>query len=177
MAKRAFVGWVVSMGLWACGAADDAPSDAAPASPAPGSAAPGGRDVTPVARYQFVSTPEGMAVEAVSERQVQTFSCPSRTCAGLCDECAARACRAAGELSGACRLVVSSCNDSCSCPGGTEGSGSCGFPVCSVDRMVCLVGDATDGLGGGPSAPGDPSPIDFAGRPSESSSNTSRPAD
>lgn len=176
MARRAVGGLMALLGLWACGSGDGSDSDAAReagATSAPGEAA-SEQDVAPVARYQFVSTPDGMAVEALTDTQVQTFSCPTRTCAGLCDECAARACRSAGELGGACDLLVASCNDSCNCQGGLEnGSASCGFPVCTVDRMLCYVDDDAHKPGGAPSGPGDPAPFDSAARPS---SNISRPA-
>jgi hypothetical protein len=107
---------------------------------------------------------------------VTTFSCPTRSCAGLCDECAAQACRSAGELSGACQFLVTSCNDTCTCD---APNANCGFPVCAVDSMICYVGGDTSAPGGapggGPSDPTDPSPFGPAGRPSESSSNAAQP--
>jgi hypothetical protein len=176
MTKQAL--FLVAAGLWACGGAGEAPageedstvSSTAPA-PSSGDVAPGEGDVAPVARYRFVDTTDGMTVEATSDDQVTTFSCPTRTCGGMCDECAARACSAAGELSEACQFLVTSCNDTCRCesPGG-----NCGFPVCAADRMICYVDD-TSTLDLGPNGPTDPSPFGPAARPSESGSNLSRP--
>jgi hypothetical protein len=128
------------------------------------------RDVAPVARYRFVDTSEGMTVEATTEARVTTFSCPTRTCRGMCDECAVQACRAAGELSQACEFLATSCNDTCSCDIGEN----CGFPVCALDRMICYVGDEAAPFSANP--PGDPNPFGPAGRPSESSSNAARPS-
>jgi hypothetical protein len=175
MAKRALAGLLVVAGLWACSAGNEAAPDepsTTPASPSSGDVAPGERDVAPLARYRFVDTPEGMTVEASTDAQVTTFSCPTRTCAGMCDECAARACSAAGELSEACQFLVNSCNDDCRCesPGG-----NCGFPVCAANRMICYVGDDTSAPELGPNGPADPSPFAAEGRPSESGSNVSRP--
>lgn len=171
MAKRASAGFLVAVGLWACGAGDEAaPREraATPASPSSDEVAPGERDVAPLARYRFVDTSEGMTVEATTDEQVATFSCPTRTCGGMCDECAARACSAAGELAGACQFLVDSCNDTCRCesPGG-----NCGFPVCAADRMICYVSDEVSAPELGPNGPTDPSPFGPAGRPSESGSS------
>jgi hypothetical protein len=166
---------MVAAGLWACGAGD--PADANPgngeASPTDGQPSdevvPAERDVAPVARFRFIDTAEGMAVEAASEERSMLFLCPQRSCNGMCDECAAEACRASGESAEACQFLVSSCADTCNCASGEPG---CGFPVCAFDRMICYVEDETLA----PNDPGDPNPFDSAGRPSESSSNTSRPA-
>jgi len=175
MATRAWGWWAVSLGLWACGAGDEAPSESAPASAPGDQATPLESDVAPVSRYQFVSTPDGMAVEAVSEDQVQTFSCRTNTCASLCDECAARACQAAGSRSDTCASVVSNCNDSCSCQGRAGSTPGCGFPVCALDRMICYVGDEADEPRLDPSAPIGPSPVEPAGRPGEASADQQRP--
>lgn len=172
MAKRVFAGFLVAVGFLACSAGEEA-SPADESSPSPDAVqpadevAPEERDVAPVARYRFVDTSDGMTVEAATDTQVTTFSCPTRTCAGLCDECAARACRSAGELSGACQFLVTSCNDSCTCE---SPNGNCGVPVCAMDSMICRVGDDTS-PSLSPSGPTDPSPFGPAGRPSESSSN------
>lgn len=175
MARRAWANSLrglalgLGAGLWACGAGGDA-------EPAEGSGAePGEREVAPEARYQFVPTPEGMVIEAVSEGAVQSFSCPTRTCAGLCDECAARACEAAGELGEACAALVSNCNETCRCGGPEQDVPSCGFPVCAVDRMICYVGEeGSPGPGSG--APGGPAQ-DEPGSPfGPSSPGTSRPS-
>jgi hypothetical protein len=176
MAKRA-LGWcLVAAGLWACGAGSEGapPSDSSAdeASNSDG-VAPAERDVAPVARFQFVDTADGMAVEVASETEVTTFMCPTRTCAGLCDECAAQACRLVGELSEACQFLTTSCNQECNCQ---SGGANCGFPVCAFDRMICYVGEETSLPGASPTDPTDPSPFGPAGRPSESSSNVSRPA-
>lgn len=183
MMKRAFAWFLVAAGLSACSAGDGASSvdeSASPSAsdaPASDAVAPGERDVAPVARYRFVDTSDGMTVEATSDARVSTFSCPTRTCAGLCDECAAQACRSAGELSGACEFLVASCKDTCACD---APNGNCGFPVCSFDSMICYVGGdtaapGTGAPGGSPSDPTDPSPFGPAGRPSESGSNASSP--
>jgi hypothetical protein len=120
-----------------------------------------------------MDTADGMAIEAASAERSTLFLCPQRSCNGMCDECAAEACRASGESAEACQFLVSSCADTCNC---TSGGPGCGFPVCALDRMICYVGDETSAPGSSPSEPGDPSPFDAAGRPSESGSNTSRPA-
>lgn len=176
MAKRMFAGFLVAVGLLACSAGEEAspvdesspPTDAVP--PA-NEVLPEERDVAPVARYRFVDTSDGMSLEAVTDTQVASFSCPTRTCTGLCDECAARACRSAGELSEACQFLVTRCNDTCTCE---SPNGNCGLPVCASDSKICYVGDDTS-LGSSPSDPNDPSPFGPAGRPSESSSNAARP--
>jgi hypothetical protein len=125
-----------------------------------------------------------MTVEATSADQVLTQSCPTRTCAGLCDECAATACLAAGELAAACERLVANCSDSCSCGPGAGQVGNCGFPVCTTDRNLCYIGD------GLPAAlPVDPSPDPDpenpvirpsgespSGSPSSSGSNAAQPA-
>jgi hypothetical protein len=169
--SRQAIGWVVLVGLSvACGSSggtaqpDTEPgsnngeiepsTEANAADPAP----------DPAVRYQFVGTPEGMTVEAVSGTEVQTFSCPTRSCAGFCDECAARACAASGELAGACAQLVRDCSDTCSCNGEQGGISSCGFPVCALNRNLCYIGDS-----GSLSVPGpqpDPNPLDPASRPS-----------
>jgi hypothetical protein len=172
MAKRVLA-FLVAVGLSACsaGSGGDEPAAAEPSSTPPvDEVAPSERDVAPVARYQFVDTAEGMAVESVSDTQVTTFICPTRTCTGLCDECAAEACRLSGELAEACQFLRTSCLDSCSC---NTPQGNCGFPVCSFDSMVCYVDDTTPQLS--PSEPTDPNPFGPAGRPGESSSNAARP--
>jgi hypothetical protein len=175
MAKRALAWFLVAAGLSACsaGSGGDEPSAAVePSSTAPvDEVAPSERDVAPVARYQFVDTTEGMAVESVSDTQVTTFICPTRSCTGLCDECAAEACRLSGELAEACQFLRTSCLDSCVC---NSPQGNCGFPVCSFDSMICYVGDDTAPQLS-PSDPGDPNPFGPAGRPGQSSSNAARP--
>jgi hypothetical protein len=178
MAKRALAWFLVAAGLGACSAGEEAsPADesnpsSSDVAPSSDEVAPAERDVAPVARYRFVDTSDGMTVEASTDTQVSTFSCPTRTCAGLCDECAAQACRSAGELSGACEFLVASCNDSCTCE---SPNGNCGFPVCALNSMICYVGDDTSAPGFGPNDPTDPSPFGPAGRPSESSSNAASP--
>jgi hypothetical protein len=176
MAKRMLAGFLVAVGLVACSAGEEAspvdePSPSADAVPPADEVTPEERDVAPVARYRFVDTSDGMTVEAATDTQVTTFSCPTRTCAGLCDECAARACLSAGELSGACQFLVTSCNDTCTCE---SPNGNCGLPVCASDSKICYVADEAS-LSRGPSDPTDPSPFGPAGRPSESSSNAARP--
>jgi hypothetical protein len=175
MAKRALAWFLVGVGLSACSAGDEASppgessAPSADAVPSSDEVTPAERDVTPVARYRFVDTSDGMTVEATTDSQVSTFSCPTRSCAGLCDECAAQACRSSGELSGACQFLVTSCNDTCTCD---SPNGNCGFPVCAVDSMICYVAadTAPNGAPGAPSDPTGPSPFGPAGRPSESSS-------
>ena len=179
MARRARVGSLWGLGLalalGACSGGDDTAtsgaSGAAPADPA----ALGEREVLPEAQYQFVPTPDGMVLEAVSEEGVQSFSCPTRNCAGLCDECAARACRAAGELGEACAALVTSCNTSCRCGGEQSGAGSCGFPVCAADRMICYVGDE-EPPAFGPDAPGEPGQVEPANPFGPASPSASRPS-
>jgi hypothetical protein len=118
----------------------------------------------PAVRYQFVGTPEGMTVEAVSATEVQTFSCPTRSCAGFCDECAARACAASGELSGVCAQLVRDCSDTCSCNQEPGAISSCGFPVCALNRNLCYIGESDQLSVPGPQP--DPSPLNPASRPS-----------
>jgi hypothetical protein len=165
-------------GLLACGS--DAGGEAGAAPAAPGEAEPSEVEPTEGApalsgRYQFVETPEGMAVETFRAGSVQTVSCPVRSCAGLCDECAAAACRAAGELEAACNALVSSCAETCNCGSGGLG---CGFPVCAFDRQICyLEGEGLSAAvpGGRPGDPGpDPAPLDPASSPS--GSGASQPA-
>lgn len=167
MTMRAF-GWcLVGVGLWACGAGGDAPP-AAPEASEPGSneAAPPEADVASVARYRFVDTEEGMTVEAVSETQVLTFSCPQRSCGSMCSDCALQACRQSGELEAVCDGLLERCVDTCDC----NGAPSCGFPVCAFDRMICYVDEQTTLPGAAPSDPTDPGFFGPAGRPSEASS-------
>jgi hypothetical protein len=183
MVKRA-AGWIFLAGwLVACGSGSGGPE----ARNRDSAADPGGEspDVAPArdvrgadgieVQYQFVDTPGGMTIEAVSDSQVQSLSCPTRTCAGYCDECAARACQAAGELAAACAQLVSDCSDSCSCAsnGGEGQPQSCGFPVCATNRNLCYIGnDDPSKLDPTPfpePAP-DPDPTTPASRPSSASS-------
>jgi hypothetical protein len=127
----------------------------------------------PAVRYQFVGTPEGMTVEAVSGTEVQTFSCPTRSCAGFCDECAARACAASGELAGICAQLVRDCSDTCSCNRQPEGIASCGFPVCALNRNLCYIENSAEpSTPDAPSGPQpDPNPLDPSTRPSDAAGN------
>jgi hypothetical protein len=178
---------VLAAGVLACssGGGESAPATEAPEvvdrEIDPDSAPPDTREVN----YQFVDTPDGMTVEAISGDQVQSLSCPTRTCAGLCDECAAAACRAVGELAAACDRLTADCSSSCTCSGvGSDGPSSCGFPVCATNRNLCYVGNdegSTPGLPSGP-AP-DPAPESPTTRPSgapeagsSSASSGARPA-
>jgi len=171
---RQAIGWVVLVGLSvACGSGG---GTAQPDSEAgsngeiePSSEANATDTVAPepAVRYQFVGTPEGMTVEAVSGTEVQTFSCPTRSCAGFCDECAARACSASGELGGVCAQLVRDCSDTCSCNGEPGGISSCGFPVCALNRNLCYIENSDDlSSPGTPSGPQpDPNPLNPASRP------------
>jgi hypothetical protein len=90
--------------------------------------------------YRFVETSDGMTVEAISADEVQTSSCAGRSCTGLCNECAASACRSSGGLAGACRDLVAQCNDSCKCADGSN----CGLPVCGTNLggiNICMIGN------------------------------------
>jgi hypothetical protein len=162
---------------------EDAAGDGAsvqPGQPTPGQAPAVDVDAesapAPFGRYQFVDTPEGMTVEALRADGVLTLSCPARSCAGLCDECAAAACRAAGDLEAACALLAASCSERCNCESGGPG---CGFPVCAYDRQLCYIGDGEPleaaVPGTSPGAPGpDPSP-EAASRPAGSGASTPAP--
>jgi hypothetical protein len=164
---------LLAIGLVACssGGGESTPSaDARFAGPeviAPEGTPADSREVN----YQFVGTADGMTVEAISGDQVQTLSCPTRTCAGLCDECAAAACRAVGELAAACERLTADCSRSCACSGvGSDGL-NCGFPVCATNRNLCYIGEgeaAQSGFPGGPVT--DPSPEESpTSRPSSAS--------
>jgi hypothetical protein len=181
LARRGFrtlgLGAVALSGLVACssgsgGASEEAAPEAAPPvdvdAPAEGAAdAPG--------RYQFVETPGGMTVESIRADGVQTLTCPTRSCLGLCDECAAAACRAAGELEAVCSGLVRSCTEACNCDSGGQ---RCGFPVCAYDRQLCYIGDdvpESELPGVDPNDPL-PDPAPEAGLPSGSSgSGASQP--
>jgi hypothetical protein len=180
----------------------DSPGSDSPGSDSPGSDSPGssssepvngssveptqGSDVDPEGatprrvrgadgvevQYQFVDTSSGMTIEAVSGDQVQTLSCPTRTCAGYCDECAARACEASGELAEACQRLVNDCSQSCTCNNSGAGQPSnCGFPVCATNRNLCYIG-AADPSGVDLPLPSDPAP-DPASRPSSANGASS----
>jgi hypothetical protein len=185
---------LLAMGLVACssGGGESTPSaDARFADPevvAPEAIPPEGAPAdSGEVNYQFVGTADGMTVEAISGDQVQTLSCPTRTCAGLCDECAAAACRAVGELAAACERLTADCSRSCTCSGvGSDGL-NCGFPVCATNRNLCYIdaGEAAEsGFPGGPVT--DPSPEESptsrpssaseAGSSSGSAANTTPPA-
>jgi hypothetical protein len=156
-------------GSWGCsaGGAAEPASEGSPAEPSradepldPSRAEPDSNDVV----YQFVDTPNGMTVEATSGGAVQTQSCPNRTCAGFCDECAVRACLALGQLTGACERLVGDCNRACTC-GGIEVNGSnCGFPVCTTNRNLCYIGDGSSQARLPPAGP-EPDPGDPASAP------------
>ena len=159
MAKRADGGrvrsWAVGLcclasvsGLGACSSGGGESNGAEP-EPGPAEQAPrrvSGADGDDEVQYQLVETADGMTVEAVTSSQVQSFSCPTRSCQGVCDECAARACQAAGELSAACEGLVRSCNESCSCGGPAFSAANCGFPVCTTNRNLCYVGESEPSL-------------------------------
>jgi hypothetical protein len=144
-----------------------ASSDVTPADVAPGET----RDVRGadgLVDYQLVETADGISMEAVTPTQVQTVSCPSRSCRGICDECAVRACAAAGELGEACERLARECNDTCTCDGAGLNN-NCGFPVCALNRNLCYV-DPNQPLSPPPDdpapGPGDPSPISNPSGPS-----------
>lgn len=174
------------LSLFACGADEgnaEAPANVAPGE-TPATVTPGA-DLDPAngapqpfGRYQFVETEAGMAVEAVGAGSVQTFTCPVRSCPGLCDECAAAACRAAGELESACAALVATCSEACNCGPGSMG---CGFPVCAFDSRVCYIGDGQVPDPGpedpqdGPQGPA-PDPQPEAARPESASNNASQGA-
>ena len=171
--------------LVACGADEgtppggDAPADVAPAHATPGNDLdPANGAPQPFGRYQFVETDEGMTIEAQGANSVQTFSCPVRSCPGLCDECAAAACRAAGELESACAALVATCSDACNCGPGSMG---CGFPVYAFDSRICYIGDgqltapAPESPQDGPQGPA-PDPQPEAARPESGSNNASLPS-
>lgn len=173
MARRMIPGFLFLLGVFGCssgGGAEPSTRERDANEPVPAA------DEAPeTVRYQFVETPGGMAVEAVSESEVLTFSCPTRTCAGLCDECAAAACRASEAFGAACEALVAQCNEGCNC-GAPDGPGfGCGFPVCVYDARICYVGDDESPLDPSepPRAPGDPAPDPGsaapAGRPSDPS--------
>jgi hypothetical protein len=171
----------LAVGLWACGAGNDDAGNERDGSAEPGANGAVAPSDTPAAevdvapegaaatRYQFVETPGGMTVEAIRADGVQTTSCPTRTCAGMCDECALAACRAAGELEGVCGALLATCESSCTCQSGS-GAFACGFPVCSQNRWVCYLGDGQlpAEIPGDPAGP-DPTPEPFAGQPSSAS--------
>jgi hypothetical protein len=187
---RSAVGWIFLAGwLVACssgGGSDGGKEGSAAADPSrEASDVDPARDVRGAdgveVRYQFVDTPGGMTIEAVSDGEVQSLSCPTRTCAGYCDECAARACQAAGELAEACVRLVRDCSDSCTCAAiDGEGPGnSCGFPVCTTNRNLCYIGSG-DPSTSDPTLPPDPAPDPApdtdpttpASRPSSASSSS-----
>jgi hypothetical protein len=141
------------------------PGQGAPAVDIRADAAP-----APLGRYQFVDTPDGMTVEVIRADAVSTLSCPVRSCAGLCDECAAAACRSAGELEVACTALVASCSESCNCGSGGLG---CGFPVCAYDRQLCYIGGENQGAG--PRGP-EPDPSPEAGGANPGSGGASDPS-
>ena len=192
MPKRAVLrgvpSWAWSMcaaaAVWACGSGASGSGESAPAN-ARGSevdvAEEGTRDVSGAdgVDYHMVDTADGVVMEAVSSSEVQTVSCPVRTCSGLCDECAMRACQAAGELAEACERLVSDCNDACTCEGSGFAAGSCGLPVCATNRNLCYIDPGLDPrlpAPGDPEPRPDPSPIS----PSDGASNPSNagtPAD
>lgn len=160
-----------SLGCSSAAGGEDAAGDLDPEEqPSPGGAAPEGAPA-PLGRYQFVETPDGMVVETIGAGSVLAVSCPVRSCRGLCDECAAAACRAAGGLEAACAALSSSCLEACDCGSGARG---CGFPVCAYDRQVCYL--APEGPGYlGPEGPApDPAP-ELDGAASPSGRGASRP--
>lgn len=178
MRKSAFATIVMTVWLGACGSGGEGASDGDAPAPAdtPGSTE-GAREPVDL-DVQFVDTPGGMTVEAISEREVQTFSCANASCAGMCDECAATACRASGGLAGACRDLVAQCKNSCTCPGSETGRG-CGLPVCGVNLggiNVCMIGD--DAVDGASTPVPDATPLDPAARPASAAnpSSAARPA-
>ncbi len=181
MRKSAFAAVVVAVWLAACSSggegssgADDGPSPA----DAPESTEAGREPVD--LDVQFVNTPGGMTVETISEREVQTFSCATSSCAGMCDECAAAACRDSGGLAGACRDLVALCKNTCTCAGGGGDTGrDCGLPVCGVDLggiNVCMV--SNDPADPASTPVPDAAPLDPAARPASSAapSSAARPA-
>jgi len=149
---RGFPSWAWAMcaaaGLWACGASGGSDeSEPASARESDVEAAPEAtRDVSGAdgVTYRMVESADGVSMEAVTSSEVQTVSCPIRTCGGLCDECAMRACQAAGELAGACERLVSDCRDACTCDTSGFGAGSCGLPVCATNRNLCYIGPGVD---------------------------------
>ena len=174
MSKRASRGvraWAVALSgmalcgvamSWACGSAD-APADGdgrasngdiAPSADADEGA---GRHVRGAdgdeARYQLVDTSDGMTLEVVTPTDVQTFACPDSTCGSVCNECAARACEAVGELSEVCGRLVRDCNATCRCGAAAFSPGSCGFPVCATSGNLCYEAE-----GGSLPTPSDPEP-------------------
>jgi hypothetical protein len=150
---------VVMAGSLACGSG----SGSAPGSEAEGEGDTPGASSRRVsgadgdeAQYRIVETPEGMAVEAVSADQVQTISCPARTCPGLCDECAQAACRASGGEASACGALAAQCTNSCAC--GSFGGDRCGFPVCAENPRICYIEASAPASAPGTPIPGDPEP-------------------
>jgi hypothetical protein len=138
--------------------------------------------------YHMVETADGVSMEAVTSSEVQTVSCPVRTCGGLCDECAMRACQAAGELAAACERLVSDCRDACTCDSSGIGAGSCGLPVCATNRNLCYIGPGVDPrllTPANPEPEPDPSPVSptdgasspsSAGTPAPSGAGAAQPA-
>jgi hypothetical protein len=171
-------GWLAacSSGDEGSSSSDDGASQSSSSAPASGS---GAREPVEL-DVRFVETPGGMTVEAISEREVQTFSCATRSCAGLCDECAAGACRDSGGLAGACRDLVAQCKNTCTCAGGGSDTGrDCGLPVCGTSLggiNVCMIGNEPADATRTPVP--DVTPLDPAARPAGSStpSSSSRPA-
>lgn len=180
---RRVCSWAWVMGaaaLWACGSGASGESEPADTRGSDDDVAPHAtRDVSDAdgVTYQMVETAEGIVMEAVSSSDVQSVSCPIRTCGGLCDECAMRACQAAGELATACERLVRDCNDACTCDSSGFAPGSCGLPVCATNRNLCYVAPESDPRLLVPADPEpDPSPItpsNGASRPS----NAGAPAD
>lgn len=164
------LGGLWAAGSWACsGGAAEAPEgeawpravDGAAAEPESG----GG------VRYQLVETPQGVSMEALTATAVHTFSCP-RTCSGLCDECAASACQAAGELLEVCTRLVRDCTTACTCDTPASAFG-CGFPVCTTDRYLCYVKDDERSLPAPAGPDPDPHPLtpfEGAARPANAGS-------
>lgn len=172
---RSWAWAVCAAAVWACGsgASGSGESEPANASESDVDGAPEStRDVRGAdgVTYQMVETADGVTMEAVTSSEVQSVSCPTRTCAGLCDECALRACQAAGELAAACERLVSDCNGACTCDVQGFGAGSCGLPVCATNRNLCYIEPGVDPRLPTPVDPEpDPSPvspIDGASNPS-----------
>lgn len=170
--------------VWACGSdgsgSGEGTPTGAPESEADVPAEEGTRDVRGAdgVSYRMVETAEGVVMEAVTDREVQTVSCPVRTCGGLCDECALRACQAAGELAEACERLVTDCNDSCTCDGSGFAPGSCGLPVCATNRNLCYIAPGQDPLlptPGDPEPRPDPSPVSPADGSNPSNASTPAP--
>jgi hypothetical protein len=171
-----FAGVALGLGAVGCSSGDSSP----PARPddvnepaqtdVDPSTAPAPEDIS----YHFTETPDGMTVSAISGDQVQTLSCPVGTCAGMCSDCAAAACRLMGGADALCSRLSQDCDSSCSCE-----FGRCGFPVCETNPRICYEGPEAPGASPSEPAPEpepDPNPFDSAPSDGSSSNNAATPS-